>query len=271
MQWAEDAVRKSISITETEALKDSVIDLVAPSLQALLTEIDGKTVLVNDNEVVLRTRDAEVIDEAMGWKYRILDFLSNPNVAYLLMLLGFYGLFFELQNPGSIFPGVVGVISLILAFYSLHTLPVNYAGIALILFGIILFLLEIKITSYGLLTVGGIISLLLGSLMLVNSESSLEFVAISWSVIIPAVLFTTVFFLFIVGLGIRAQTRKPVTGSEGLVGETGEAFTNIAEEGQVKIHGEIWNASTAGEPINAGTRVVVRDVRNLRLIVSKEG
>ncbi len=271
MQWAEDAVRKSISITETEALKDSVIDLVAPSLQALLTEIDGKTVLVNDREVVLRTRDAEVIDEAMGWKYRILDFLSNPNVAYLLMLLGFYGLFFELQNPGSIFPGVVGVISLILAFYSLHTLPVNYAGIALILFGIILFLLEIKITSYGLLTVGGIISLLLGSLMLVNSESSLEFVAISWSVIIPAVLFTTVFFLFIVGLGIRAQTRKPVTGREGLVGETGEAFTNIATEGQVKIHGEIWNASTAGEPISAGTRVVVREVRDLRLIVSKEG
>ncbi len=172
-------------------------------------------------------------------------------------------------------PGVVGVISIILAFYSLHTLPVNYAGLALIIVGIVLFLLEIKIASYGLLTVGGVISLFLGSIMLIDTESSLEFVAVSWSVIIPAVVCTALFFLFAVGMGIRAQRRKPVTGVEGLVGEIGTALTDLAPEGQarraepdgsprqvprpgpqgqIRVHGEIWTAVAESEKIHtAGT------------------
>jgi membrane-bound serine protease (ClpP class) len=182
-------------------------------------------------------------------------------------MLGLYGLFFELYNPGAILPGVVGVIALILAFYSLHTLPVNYAGAALILFGIILFIAEIKITSYGLLTVGGVISLLLGSIMLIDTESPLEIVAISWSVIIPAVLVTAAFFLFAIGMGIRAQRRKPVTGQEGMVGETGEAISDMNPEGQVRVHGEIWHALSASGTIPAGARIRVETVKGLSLTV----
>ena len=172
IHWAEDAVRKSISITETEALRDSVIDLIAPSIPELLRAIDGRRILVEGGERTLRTAAATVTEEGMGWKFRLLDILNDPNIAYVLFLLGLYGLLFELQNPGSILPGVVGFIAIVLALYSLNTLPVNYAGLALIIFGVALFVLELKITSHGLLTVGGIISLLLGSMMLINPESS---------------------------------------------------------------------------------------------------
>jgi len=267
--WAEDAVRKSTSITETEALKDSVIDLIAGSVEELLQKIDGRTIDVNGTPRTLKTANAAVDMIEMGWRYRFLNILSDPNFAYIFFLLGLYGLLFELYNPGSILPGVVGVISLVLAFYSLHTLPINYAGVALILFGILLFVLEIKITSYGLLSVGGAVSLLLGSIMLVNSESSLEFVSISWGVIIPAVLFTILFFLFAIGMGVRAQRRKPVTGVEGLVGETGEAMTDLSPEGRVRVHGEIWTAKSAEGDIRAGTRVRVQRVENLLITVTK--
>lgn len=271
VRWAEDAVRRSISFTETEALRDTVIDLIAPSVSALLDSIDGRSVDLDGSARTLRTRGADVREFEMDWKHRILDTLSDPNIAYIFFLLGLYGLFFELYNPGSILPGVVGVISLILAFYSLHTLPVNYAGVALILFGIILFIAEIKITSYGLLSVGGIISLLLGSIMLIDAESPLEIVAVSWSVIIPAVLATAAFFIFAIGMGIRAQSRKPVTGREGLVGETGEALTDLNPEGQVRVHGEIWRAVSAEGRIRPGTKVQVERIENLLLTVRKTG
>ena len=203
----------------------------------------------------------------MDWKHRILDILSDPNIAYIFFLLGVYGLLFELYNPGSVLPGVVGAISLILAFYSMHTLPVNYAGLALIIVGIILFVLELKITSYGLLTVGGAVSLLIGSIMLIDSESALEFVTLSWSVIIPAVLFTVLFFVFALGMGIRAQRRKPVTGVEGLAGEAGTAVQDLAPAGQVRVHGEFWNAVSSGGTIPAGSAIEVVRVEGLRLTV----
>jgi membrane-bound serine protease (ClpP class) len=269
--WAEDAVRKSVSITETEARKDNVVDLIVPSVEDLLKKVDGKEVEVNGVKKVLHTAGATVVTLEMPWKYRLLNVLSDPNIAYIFFLLGIYGLIFELYNPGAILPGVVGVICLILAFYSLHTLPVNYAGVALILFGILLFVLEIKITSYGLLSVGGAVSLLLGSIMLINSESSLEFITISWSVIIPAVLFTVLFFLFAIGMGVKAQRRKPVTGVEGLVGEAGEAITDLTPTGQVRIHGEIWTSKTEEGTIKSGTSVRVTKVENLLLTVSKSG
>jgi membrane-bound serine protease (ClpP class) len=272
VRWAEDAVRLSKSITETEALRDSVIDLIVPSLADLLQKIDGREVTVNEAHKTLHTANASIETVEMGWKYRILNLLSDPNIAYIFMLLGIYGLFFELYNPGAVLPGVVGVISLIIAFYSLQTLPVNYAGVALILFGILLFVLEIKITSYGLLSVGGAISLLLGSIMLIDSESSLEFIRISWGVIIPAVACTVLFFVFAIGAGVRAQRRKPVTGEEGLVGEIGEALTDIPPStttGQVRVHGEIWTARSLEGKLPAGTRVRVEKVEGLTIVVNR--
>lgn len=267
VHWAEDAVRKSISITETEALRDSVIDLIAPSVPELLRLIDGRHVFVEGGERTLRTATAAVTEEEMGWKFRLLDILNDPNIAYVLFLLGLYGLLFELYNPGSIFPGVVGFIAIVVALYSLNTLPVNFAGLALIVFGVVLFVLELKITSHGILTAGGIISLLLGSVMLINPESSLEVIAISWGVIIPAVLCTSLFFLFAIGVGIRAQLRKPVTGIEGIVGELGETVTPLSPAGKVRVHGELWNAVTAGEPLPAGRKVTVEGVNGLTLTV----
>jgi membrane-bound serine protease (ClpP class) len=267
IQWAEEAVRKSTSLTETEAIKNNVIDVVAANIETLLDSIDGKSVDVDGIARTLNTRDAEVKEFTMDWKDKILDLISDPNIAYIFFLLGIYGLMFELYNPGSVLPGVVGVISLIIAFYSLHTLPINYAGLALIVFGIILFILEIKITSYGMLTVGGIIALALGSLMLIDSPSSLEFVTISLRVIIPAVLLTAAFFAFAIGMGVRAQRRKPTTGIEGIIGETGEAIGALTPNGQVRMHGEIWNAVSEGAEIPAGARVKVVAVDNLTLIV----
>jgi membrane-bound serine protease (ClpP class) len=269
LTWAEEAVRKSISITETEALQKNVIDLVARNLDSLLSQIDGREVEVSTGAQKLQTKGATIEQMEMSFSERILDILSDPNIAYILFLIGIYGLLFELYNPGSILPGVVGVISLILAFYSLHTLPINYAGIALILFAIILFLAEIKVTSYGLLSVGGVISLLLGSMMLIRSDSGLEFVEISWSVIITATALTLIFFLFIIGLGLKAQRRKPTTGQEGIQGEIGETITLLNPTGQVRVHGEIWNAEATSGKIAKGAKVRVVRIEGLKVFVEE--
>lgn len=269
VKWAEEAVRKAFSITETEALEQNVVDLVAKSQEELLAKLNGMAVETPSGTVTLETSGARVEALEMDFSEKILDILSDPNIAYILLMLGVYGLLFELYNPGAILPGVVGVISIILAFYSLHTLPINYAGFALILFSVILFLAEIKVTSYGMLTVGGIISLVLGSMMLVRSDSALEFFEISWSVILSVAAVTVVFFLAIIGLGIRAQRRKPTTGVEGIVGETGEALTALDPEGKVRVHGEIWNARSASGNVKKGGRVKVVRMENFTLTVEK--
>ncbi|MBI3789182.1 MAG: nodulation protein NfeD [Ignavibacteriales bacterium] len=269
LAWAEEAVRKSLSITETEALQKNVIDFIARDLDSLLIKIDGKQIETQSGTVTIHSKGAIVKKLEMGFAEKILDILSDPNIAYILFMLGVYGLLFELYNPGSILPGIVGVISLILAFYSLHTLPINYAGLALIIFGIILFIAEIKIVSHGLLAIGGTISLLLGSMMLIRTESALEFVEISWNVIITTVGFTLVFFVFIIGLGLKAQRLKPTTGIEGLVGEIGEALTALSPTGKVKVHGEIWNASSGSAKIGKGEEIRVVGVQNLTLRVEQ--
>ncbi|RKY90956.1 nodulation protein NfeD, partial [candidate division KSB1 bacterium] len=263
-KWAEQAVRKSVSITEKEALKANVIDLVVPTVDSLLQALDGRKVELDGKQVTLRTKNAPVIFHQMNLRYRILDKISDPNIAYILLLLGLYGIIFELQNPGAILPGVAGVIFLILAFFAMQTLPINWAGLLLIIFAIVLFILEIKIVSYGLLTLGGIVSMVLGSLMLF--ESPYPFLKVSLSVIIPAVITTVLFFLLAIGLGIRAQWRKPATGKEGIIGEVGVALTRIYDGGQVKIHGEIWKA-TAEKPIKKGRKVKVVAVQGLCLKV----
>ena len=266
-QWAENSVRKSYSITEQEAINLKVIDLIANDTKDLLQKINGKTVEVSGGAKTIATTAATVEDIEMSFVERVLNILSDPNLAYILMMIGFYGLLFELYSPGAIFPGVIGVIALILAFYSLHTLPINYAGLALIVFGIILFILEIKIISHGLLAIGGTISLLLGSMMLIRKIPNMEFLRISWGVIIPTVLVTALFFLFVIGAGLRAQRGRATTGVEGIIGETGVALDNLYPTGSVLVHGEIWTAEVSGQNVEKGQKIRVTGIDNLRLKV----
>lgn len=266
-KWAEDAVRKSISATESEALKEHIIDLISEDINSLLSYIDGHTVKTVLGEKVLRTEHVVVVREEMGLRHKILNRISDPNIAYILMILGFYGLFFELTNPGSIFPGVIGGIFLILAFYAFQTLPVNYAGLLLIILAIILFILEVKVVSHGLLTIGGIISMLIGSLMLI--ESSAPFMKLSLSVILPAVFFISFFFVITIRLAVKAYKRKPATGSEGLVGLEGIANTDInTKGGMISLHGELWFA-LSDYSIEKGEKVIVESVSGLTVKVKK--
>lgn len=269
LEWAEEAVRKSVSITGAEAVNMKVVDLLAENSSDLLKMIDGKTVMVKSQEKTLRTANLPIEELEMSFIDRLLNIISDPNVAYILMMLGIYGLFFELSSPGTLFPGIIGVIFLILAFYSFHTLPVNYAGVALIVFGIILFLLEIKITSYGLLTIGGIISLLLGSFMLIKDDSALEFVRISKSVIISASIVSALFFAFIIGAAIKTQRLKPVIGLETFKDETGKALDDLDPTGTVMMHGEIWQAESLSGKIEKGEKVIVRRMEHFKLYVDR--
>jgi membrane-bound serine protease (ClpP class) len=264
--WAENAVRKSVSITEDEAVTQKVVDFISPDIQSLLTKIDGKVLKFNDITRTLHTKGVQPRSIQMSWRDRLLDIISNPTIAYILLMLGIYGIFFELSSPGAILPGVVGGIFLILAFYALQMLPVNYAGLALILFGIILFIAEIKVVSHGLLAVGGVISLLLGSVMLFRSPE--EYMRVSLSVIIPAVLVSAAFFIFAIMRAIHARLQKPTTGTEGLIGEVGIVSTPIVHEGKVSIHGEFWNAISE-ENLEKGEKVQVVGVTQLRLKVKK--
>lgn len=267
LQWAEESVRESVSITEKEALEKHVIDLIADNDRELLNFADGKQIELVSGTKTLHTKNAHIVLFEMGAIEKILNIVSDPNIAYLLMMLGFFGIMFELFNPGAILPGIVGVISLVLAFYSMHTLPVNYAGVALIVFAIILFLLEVKIMSHGMLAIGGAASLLFGSLMLIRNSSTLEFVHISHAVIIASVIVTVLFFLLIIGTGIRAQRAKPVTGIEGLIGKTGEAVITLNLTGTVRVHGEVWNAESISGTINSGEKIRVAGIKNLKLFV----
>ncbi|NCO83521.1 MAG: serine protease [Nitrospirae bacterium CG_4_10_14_3_um_filter_44_29] len=266
-KWAEDAVRKSISATETEALKERIIDIVSKDLNTLLLTIDGRKVKTVMGEKVLKTANANVVREEMSLRHKILNVITDPNVAYMLMLLGFYGLFFELTSPGAIFPGVMGGICLILAFYAFQTLPVNYAGLLLIILAIILFILEIKIISHGVLTIGGVIAMLFGSLMLFESHG--PFMKLSLFLILPAVIATALFFTAVVGLAYKAYKRRPITGAEGLVGMEGIANADITKDsGIVLLRGEIWSAYS-DETISKGEKIVVESVSGLKVKVRK--
>jgi membrane-bound serine protease (ClpP class) len=267
IEWAEDAVRKSVSITETEADSINVINFIAGNMEELLEKLDGMMIQTVKGEKIIQTKNVEIINIELSFIQELLNILSDPNIAYILFMLGIYGLLFELYNPGAIFPGVMGGICLILAFYSFHTLPINYAGLALIVFAIILFVLEIKIISHGILTIGGVIALLLGSFMLIEDESTMEAVAISIEVIVMIALLTLIFFLFAITLGIKAQRRKVTTGREGIVNEIGTAITDLVPEGDIKIHGEIWKAESTEGTIKTGSKVIVVSLSNLKLKV----
>jgi len=264
VSWAEDAVRKSVSVTEKEALTLKIIDLIADDLPALLKKLDGRTVQMGQASTILRTKDVEVLEFEIGWRLELLKALSDPNIAYLLMTLGTIGLLAELYNPGAILPGIVGAISLILGFYALQSLPINYAGVLLLLLGIVLFVLEATVTSYGLLAIGGILSMLLGSLMLIKTDA--PFLQISWAVIVPVIGLAALVTFAMVGMGLRAMRRRPVTGSEGMIGLVGMAKTALAPRGQMAVRGELWEAMS-NEPVEAGAMVEVTAIEGLTLRV----
>ena len=265
--WAEQAVRQSVSITEREAVRLKVVDLIAESVPDLLAKIDGQTVKTARGPVTFATRQAVVRPIEIGFRDRFLNVISDPNVAYVLMMLGMLGLFFELSNPGVILPGVIGGISLILAFFAFQSLPINYAGLLLILFGIVLLVAEIKIVSHGVLALGGIVAMSLGSLMLFDAPE-LGF-RLSWWVIVPTVGATAGLFLFVVTVGLRALGRRPMLGASGMIGQTAIARGPLDREGQVSVHGEIWRAVTEGEPIADCAPVRVIGIEGLTLKVVK--
>lgn len=267
VQWADDAVRNSVSITEQEALEKNVINIVANDERDLLAKLDGKEVQMNSVTKILHTKNATVEPLQMGFFQKVLSRLSDPNISYIIMMLGFYGLLFELFSPGAIFPGIVGVICLILAFYSMSSMPVNYAGLALIVFGIILYLLEIKIISHGLLAIGGTISVLLGSMILFRTSPMQNFVSLSWSVIFSVTGVSALFFLFLITMGLRAQRTKPVLGKNNMIGKIAVTTTDIDIQGQVKLMGETWNAVSLAGKINANEKVVIKEIKGLTLYV----
>jgi membrane-bound serine protease (ClpP class) len=267
--WAEKAVRESVSITERDAVRLKVVDLVADSVPDLLDKIDGRTVKTTRGAVALQTKGAAVTAIEIGFRDRLLNVITDPNVAYILMMLGMLGLFFELSNPGVILPGVIGGISLILAFFAFQSLPINYAGLLLILFGIALFIAEINVVSHGVLAIGGIVALSLGSLMLFDAPE-VGF-RVSWWVILPTVGATAGIFLVVVASSIRALRARSPVGAPALLGQTGVAREPLAPEGHVLVHGELWRAVARGTPVEAGSRVRVVDVNGLTLIVEKTG
>jgi membrane-bound serine protease (ClpP class) len=268
-EWAQEAVRKSVSITEVQAVQKKVVDLVASNEKDLLKQIDGRIIGVNGATKTLRTLNAKVDQIEMTFTEHFLDMISEPNIAYMLMMLGFYGLLFEFYSPGAIAPGVIGVICLILAFYSMHTLPLNYAGLALILFSILLFILEVKIVSHGILGIGGVVALTLGSMMLIRTDSGLEIIRISWGVIIPTTAVTALFFFTLVAFVVKGQKLKPTTGMEGIIGEQGETLASLEPFGMVRVHGELWKAESLSGNISQGQKVIVTAIHNLTLHVKQ--
>ena len=266
--WAEKAVRQSVSITEREAVTLKVVDFVADSLGDLLVKVDGRVVKTAKGSVTLATRNATVKPIEISARDRFLHVITDPNVAYVLMSLGMLGLFFELANPGVVLPGVIGGISLILAFFALQSLPINYAGLLLILFGVVLLIAEVKVVSHGVLAIGGIVAMALGSLMLFDTPD-VGGLRVSWWVVGATVGATAVLVLFVLSVGIRALAQRPVLGTSALIGQTGIARDALAPEGQVTVQGEIWRAVADDGPVSPGSQVRVVGVQGLTLKVVK--
>jgi membrane-bound serine protease (ClpP class) len=267
VEWAERAVREAVSATETEAVELGVVDFVAESMPELLEKATGRTVTLPDGERVLELTDARVVERDLSLRFRLLSLLANPNIAYILMMLGVYGLFFELQSPGSVFPGVVGALCLILALYSMQTVPMNVAGILLIVTGAVLFILEAKIQSFGLLSIAAIAASILGAMMVFDSpEPALR---ASLFVVLPVTLVTILFFAIAVGLSIRTMRSRVTTGREGMIGQIGVVRKALEPKGTIEVHGELWNARADG-PVAEGESVEVTAMNGLLLDVRRK-
>ncbi len=264
---AAQMVEKSLSLSSEEAIKMHIADYIAPSLDSLLSLINNKKIEVNGKEVKLVVKNDRIKPIRMTLREKLLLVLSSPNVAYILMMIGIYGLLFELSHPGAIFPGVIGAISLILAFYSYRTIPVNYAGILLIILGIFFFILDIKIPSHGLLSLSGLVSIGTGSFLMFKGNAPFFTVSL-WSIGI-VLLFTSIFFLWIVAKAVETIRKRPVSGKEGLIGLCGIAKEDInTKKGMVQVHGELWQARSK-EPIQKGDKIEVIGIEGFVLFVKK--
>ncbi|MCL4478892.1 MAG: nodulation protein NfeD [Deltaproteobacteria bacterium] len=267
-EWAGKAVRKSVSITADQASKIKVIDIVAGSISGLLNKINGWKINKQSGHYTLDTKGAVIKKFNMGFQYRVLKVISDPNIAYILMLIGMWGIFFELASPGAIFPGVIGALSLILAFVAFQTIPVNYAGVLLIILSIVLFILEVKIVSHGMLAVGGIISFVLGSVLMFDT-SSYDY-TISWALILTAVVLTSLFFIVALGLALKARLKKPVTGMEGLIGNVGDVISITDKKIKVFIDGAYWNAYSDSNNLKTGDKIIIEKIDNNMLLKIKK-
>ncbi len=266
-EWAETAVRKGASLSADEALAAGVVDLVEGDLTELLRALDGRTVKLQSREVVLHTTGLVLRDVQPDWRTELLSLITNPNVAYLLMLIGIYGLLLEGYNPGTVLPGVVGSISLLLALFAFQVLSVNYAGLALIALGVVLIVAESFVPSFGALGLGGIVAFVVGSVMLLD-EGAPGF-GIAWQIIGAMGLAGALALLAIVSFAVRARRRPVVSGAEGLLREHAEAVEAFDRQGRVRVHGEIWTA-TSQRPIHEGQRLRITRVHGLTLEVEPE-
>ncbi|MDX1386389.1 MAG: nodulation protein NfeD [bacterium] len=265
VKWAEQAVVEAESLPAEEALKIGVIDLIANNTDDLIKKLNGYQVAVGEKELTLQTEGMTVSLYPPGWRFRLLNVISNPNIAYILLMIGIYGLIFEFMNPGYIVPGVVGAICLLLGLYALHVLPVNYTGVALILLGIALMVTEAFVPSFGALGIGGVVAFVIGSLMLMDTES-VPGLEISRSLIATVAVVSAAFFILVVGMAVRARRRKVVSGSEEMIGAEGRALEDFNDEGNVFIHSETWRAKT-NAPIFKDQRVRVTGREGLLLFV----
>ncbi len=263
-EWAERAVREAVNLTAEDALEENVIDVVADDLPDLLAQIDGRVVELEKREVTLATAALPMTTVEPDWRTKFLAVITNPNVACILMLLGIYGLFFELSNPGAIIPGVLGGISILLALYAFQVLPINYAGVALILLGIAFIVGEMFVPSFGALGIGGAVAFIVGSIILIDTD--IEALKISLPLIAAVAVLTAMFTFTLITLAIRQRRRPVVSGREELLGSEGEAVVDFDGEGRVHIHGEQWAART-DEPVRRGQRVTVRDIDGLTLVI----
>jgi membrane-bound serine protease (ClpP class) len=265
VSWAEEAVRKSVSVTEQEAIKLKIIDIVAENMPALLRQLNGRKVNLPTGSLTLSTDNAMLHDYPMGTRLELLKILSDPNIAYLLMSIGTIGIMAELYSPGAILPGIIGAISLILAFYSLQSLPVNYAGALLVILGAVFLLLEISVTSYGLLALGGVAAMTLGGLLLIKSDA--PYLQVSLSLLLPTVLAAGGLVGVVAWMAVKSGRGKPVTGAEAMIGSIGIAKTDLNPRGQIMVHGEIWEAISQ-HPIRQGESAEVVSVEGLTATVA---
>jgi len=269
IEWAVKSVTESSSITETEALELGVIELIAQNYRDLFEKLDGRVIVVQGNETTLRTKNAAVETIGMEPRQKLFNILANPNIAYMLLILGFYGLLYEVTHPGFGFPGIMGTIFLILAFYSMQTLPTNYAGLALVGLGLVFFVAEAFVPGFGIFTFGGLVCMILGSLLLFDSP--LPIMRVSFSLILAFSLATAGITVFLVQRVIHSHRQKVISGKEGLIGQEAEVKKPIvanSKEGKVYVHGELWNAF-ADENLNAGDKVIVSEVKGMKLKVKK--
>ncbi|MCS7172523.1 MAG: nodulation protein NfeD [Armatimonadetes bacterium] len=268
-EWGERAVREAASIPAEEAVRLRVADLLARDVRDLLNRVDGRWVEVRGERIALTTRGAELVALGMDLRERMLDLLADPNIGLILLTIGVYGIIFELNNPGAILPGIVGAIALVLGLTSLAILQVNYAGLALIGLAVLLFLADLFIPGHGILSVGGVISFILGAILLTSNQE--PYLRMSIELAVAIALVSAAFFLFAVGAGLRAQRRRPTTGREALLGAVGEARSELTPQGVVFVQGELWTAESVDGRIPEGSRVRVVEVEGLRLKVRKEG